>query len=374
VEEKMRAFCIVLTVLLIASVALGTEKEKRFEYPLPPTSRALDCSNAIPVTCGSTYTGSNIGVASTADLYSCVGWNETGGDVVYELVIEEGTCQIITGTISGMSADLDIFFLGSCDENDCLEYGNTSFTTSCLEPGTYYIVVDGYYGASSDYVLDVVCEECSCPTPPCCPFENDCYFIDFNETDGGFVTLPCNGNPVWDWAAVSNPDVPPIACEDVAVTNILGTNVNGDYGDDAGEIAYVGPFYISEYCTCLELCHFYDTENRFDGGNVKISTDGGATWTLVAPSRLYDDVGYSSNACIPLEEVFTGHTYSTVFHQDCFDVSAFGGMDIWVGFFFGSDGSVGYYPGWYIKWLKIGSDDSTPVEESSWGHIKAMYR
>ena len=168
--------------------------------------------------------------------------------------------------------------------------------------------------------------------------------------------------------------IPQVGCDDVVITKVLGTVLADDYPPNAGEIAMVGPYMITDACWCMELCHFYDTENRFDGGNVKISTDGGATWTLVAPSRLYDDVGYSSNACIPLEEVFTGHTYSTVFHQDCFDVSAFGGMDIWVGFFFGSDGSVGYYPGWYIKWLKIGSDDSTPVEESSWGHIKAMYR
>ncbi len=294
--------------------------------------------------------------------------------MVYEITVEAGACKTVTGTITGMTADLDIFFLGSCDENDCLAYGNSTFTSVCLEPGTYYIVIDGYNGASSNYTLTVSCADCNCPTPPCCPFDYVKHLVDFNTWDGGFWTLPCNGNPVWEWAAVTNPDVPAVACEDVPVTNILGTVVNGDYGDLAGETAVVGPFALNQYCTCLEICHFYDTENRFDGGNVKISTDNGATWTLITPSRLYDAVSYTGDVCVPLQDVFTGHGSSTFFHQDCFDISDYVGESILIGFFFGSDSSVGYYPGWYIKWLKIGSDDFSPVEGTSWGNIKAMYR
>jgi len=44
-----------------------------------------------------------------------------------------------------------------------------------------------------------------------------------------------------------------------------------------------------------------------------------------------------------------------------------------VAFDFGADTSV-FYPGWYIKWVKIGSDEFSPVEQSTWGNIKAMYR
>ena len=46
---------------------------------------------------------------------------------------------------------------------------------------------------------------------------------------------------------------------------------------------------------------------------------------------------------------------------------------MWFGFFFGSDGSI-VYPGWYVKWIKTGGGHTTPVEDSSWGAIKAMYR
>jgi hypothetical protein len=373
----MRAFCIVLAILLIASVAVANEKEKRFEYPVPTGARALDCTNATPIACD------NTGMPNNVVNYSCTGLNENGGEVVYEIELPPGQCYELTITMTPSGCDLDLFFLGSCDEGDCLSYSagvsTEVITTTCLEPGTYYIVVDGYGynppGAECPFTINVECVECECPTPPCCPFEFARYFIDFNLDDGSFWTAPCGGSPVWEWAAVSNPDVPATACEDVPVTHTLGTIVNGDYGNNAGETAVVGPFYIDQYCTCLELCHFYDTEFSYDGGNVKLSTDGGATWALITPSRPYDDNAlYSFNPCAPGEPGFSGHGSATFFHQDCFDISAFVGTDILVGFFFGSDNSIGSYPGWYIKWVKIGSDESSPVEDSSWGNIKALYR
>jgi hypothetical protein len=49
------------------------------------------------------------------------------------------------------------------------------------------------------------------------------------------------------------------------------------------------------------------------------------------------------------------------------------GQNILVGFFFGADSSISYR-GWAIKWLRIGGTDISPVENSSWGSIKALYR
>jgi hypothetical protein len=313
--------------------------------------------------------------------YGCTSLNENGGEVVYELNLPAGMCYEVTVTMTPSGCDLDLFFLGSCDESDCLYYsggtGTETIVTGCIESGTYYIVVDGYGstppGAQCPFTINVECAECECPVPPCCPFEYVKHLVDFNVWDGGFTVLPCNGASVWQWGPMTNPEVPEVACEDVPVTNILGTNIPGDYPVSSGEVAMIGPFGIDQYSTCLELCHYYDTENRFDGGNVKISTDAGATWTLLTPARLYDAVSYASCLCLPLEDAFTGHTHNTAFQQDCFDISDYVGTDIWIGFFFGSDSSV-TYPGWYIKWVKIGSNNSSPVEDSSWGNIKALYR
>jgi hypothetical protein len=381
-EAKMRAFCMVLTVLLIASVAVAGEKDKLSDVGVAPTSRALDCTGATPIACGQTLPGDNTGMPNNVVNYSCSPYlSENGGEVVYEFVVPTGLCYEVTVTMVPSGCDLDVFFLGSCNELECLYYSagvaTETIETGCLEPGTYYIVVDGYGssvpGAECPFDITVDCVECECPVPPCCPFENTVYLVDFNLDDGGYWLLPCGGVPTWEWGAMTNPEVPDIACDDVPVTNILATTLAGDYPGGAGEIAAVGPFFIDQYCTCLELCHFYDTEARYDGCNIKVSTDDGTTWTLLVPSRGYDQALNSSNACIPDEEAFTGHQFDTAFLRDCFDITDYVGMEITVGFFFGSDSSVNY-PGWYIKWVKIGSDDSSPVEDSSWGNIKALYR
>ena len=161
-----------------------------------------------------------------------------------------------------------------------------------------------------------------------------------------------------------------MACDDTPVTHILGTTLGGSYPSDAGEIAAMGPFYIDQYSTCLELCHYYHIEPCCDGGNVKVSTDGGATWTLIYPLAGYPRTCNTYPRCVPSEDAFGGN--SSTFIRDCFDLNPYMGQDVLVGFFFGSDGSV-QYAGWYIKWAKFG-DDATAAEPGSWGTIKSMMK
>lgn len=367
----MRTATVLLIALLVVGVAATAmaEKEKAFEQPGPGTKGLLDCSNATPVVCGNTYNGTNVGAPNNVQAYSCVGWTESGGEVVFTLELDN--CYAVTAQIVPDGCDLDVFILSACDEAECLTYGDTSATTDCLEPGTYYIVVDGYSAAECPFTLTVTCEPCECPEVPCCPYDYVCCWLDFNEEHCNLVFLPCEGEPVWEWDVPL--DIPDVACDDVVVTKVLGTVIAGNYPPYAGEIAMVGPYSITLDCWCMELCHYYDTESGFDGANVKITTDGGATWELITPARGYDLDAYSSPNCIGGEPVFSGHQYNTTFLRDCFDISDYIGQSVWFGFFFGSDSSV-QYPGWYIKWLKTGGGHVTPVEDTSWGAIKAMYR
>ena len=71
--EKMRALCIVLAVLLVASVAAADDKVKLWETPVQTAGRALDCTNAIPINCGDILSGDNTGLPNNVDYYSCVG-------------------------------------------------------------------------------------------------------------------------------------------------------------------------------------------------------------------------------------------------------------------------------------------------------------
>ena len=370
----MRTAVVLLVVALTLSAGTEAvaEKEKHFVQPQWWSRSLLDCADAIPISCYDVVTGTNVGAPGNVESYSCVGWLEGGGEVIYELVLDASVCYKVTAELSEMACDLDVFILGSCDEADCLAFGNTLAETQCLGPGTYYIVVDGYGEADCEYTLSVSCEECECAAAECCPVDYTCYEIDFGVSTGGFTTELCQGAAIWEWGIPVG--LPATACDGIPVTNVLGTVLGGNYLPNAGERAIVGPFDLTDECTCLELCHFYDIETGgYDGGNVKISADGGATWDILFPARLYDRDASTWPSCVPEEPILSGHQFNTEFLRDCFDLTDYIGSEVLIAFDFGADGSV-QYPGWYIQRLRIGGDQSSSIEDSSWGGIKSKYR
>ena len=42
----------------------------------------------------------------------------------------------------------------------------------------------------------------------------------------------------------------------------------------------------------LEFWHYYNSEANYDGGNVKISINGGTTWTLLTPVGGYSNTNF----------------------------------------------------------------------------------
>jgi hypothetical protein len=117
-------------------------------------------ADAIPINCGDVVNGTNdIPCDSSIDSYSCIGWTETGPEVFYQLLLLEPTTLDIV--ISNMSADLDIFLLPqSGSPDDCIEFGDSGISVDCLPAGLYYIAVDGYFGAISDFTLSLTCNSC----------------------------------------------------------------------------------------------------------------------------------------------------------------------------------------------------------------------
>ena len=123
--------------------------------------KGLDCSAAIPISCGSSYQGDTMGANSNVTYYNCSSWDESGPEEIYALTTE--AAGDITATLSDMDievVDLDVFMLSSCDENSTLAYGDQSASYSHAHPGTYYIVVDGYKRDSGSYTLDISCSAC----------------------------------------------------------------------------------------------------------------------------------------------------------------------------------------------------------------------
>ena len=165
----MRRFLLcTIALLLVGGVAFADALDKKIEAETAPAEvpvRALDCSGAIALNCGDVVSGDNTALVDNNASYGCVGWNESGAETVYLLVLTQD--QIVNFALSNMTADFDLFLLGSCDGADCLAYADNSVTTSCLTAGTYIVVVDGYSGATGTFDLTVTCSDC--PTPP----END---------------------------------------------------------------------------------------------------------------------------------------------------------------------------------------------------------
>ncbi|MBL0309109.1 MAG: hypothetical protein IPP77_05355 [Bacteroidetes bacterium] len=125
----------------------------------------LNCSNAIPVNCGTVLTNqTTVGGANNANSYACIpSWNESGPEKVY--VINTTTTGKIRAELLNANGNLDVFILSSCNNNS----GNCEYEVPATEyaelanapPGVYYIVVDGYNGYSGAYSLKIDCQ-CQC--------------------------------------------------------------------------------------------------------------------------------------------------------------------------------------------------------------------
>lgn len=116
---------------------------------------ALNCNNAVTLTCGQNYFGTTVGGNSDISNYACNSWVDSGPERVHTLTTT--STGNITATLSNLGGiDLDVWILGSCNPSNCLGTVSSNSSTFVNAPaGTYYIVVDGYLGASGSYTLNV---------------------------------------------------------------------------------------------------------------------------------------------------------------------------------------------------------------------------
>jgi hypothetical protein len=309
-------------MLGLAGMAGADDLAKKVEGELNaglPATNTLDCSGAIPIACGDLVSGDNSGGVSTADVYSCVGWNESGPDVVYELTL--ATDKIVTATISNMSADLDVFLLSACDENACLEYGNTSFTSECLTAGTYYIVVDGYNGAESAYDLEVTCIDCGGGGPENDTCEGAIDLCGLADGSGAFLV---------DYSTVTaNNDYEP---------GVYPSSCTG-FGASGGDVVY---------SVCLET-----------GGTLDLTQTGTHDMALYLITDCADPAGTclvgSDNCCTGADEVIS---YTNTGAPGTFYVIVDG---------YSSEGAGTVYG-------TVTGCCATATENSSWGEMKELFR
>lgn len=122
-----------------------------------PNGSAL-CTPDWTLECGDSDSWNNGASGSTnlINSYSCSSWDESGPEYAYTFSPSvDGQVEI---SLSNMSADLDLFVsTPGCNATSCIAYGNATASFDAVAGQIYYVVVDGYQGAVSDYTIGVSC-------------------------------------------------------------------------------------------------------------------------------------------------------------------------------------------------------------------------
>ncbi|MFA4948932.1 MAG: FlgD immunoglobulin-like domain containing protein [Candidatus Krumholzibacteriia bacterium] len=195
---------------------------------------------------------------------------------------------------------------------------------------------------------------------------SDYYAWDFEGTNGGFTAA----GPDWEWGV---PTTGPGSAH--SGTKLWATKLGGSYSQSSNSKLDLPPLKVpaSQPYATLTFWQWYNIEGSYDGGNVKISTDGGATWTLLTPDIGYNGTSRSTTAGIPLEPIFTGPATGNFWHKVTFNLTSYKGQTVVTRLHFGSDPSVALL-GWYVDDVMVaGCQDtdppkfiSTTVPSSTW--------
>ena len=166
-------------------------------------------------------------------------------------------------------------------------------------------------------------------------------FWNFEPDDGGFTSNDPSG---WQWGEPSAGGITAYSG-----IKVWATNLSGFYIDNAHWYLDSPEFLVPNNSNLL-FYHYYDFEGSdktlWDGGNVKISTDGGTIFNLITPIGGYDGTisalgqqgfGGSNGDWEPVE----------------FDLGTYADDNVIIRWHFASDGSQHNYYGWYVDDVAI---------------------
>lgn len=182
------------------------------------------------------------------------------------------------------------------------------------------------------------------------------YQEDFEFSDGGYTA---GGTAEWEYGAATAPPVP-VAGQG---PGMWATDLDGDYEVNTCAWLDSAPIDLSGYPAApgtgvsaarLAFRHWMHFEQRWDGGAVFASNDGGANWQMITPVGGYTHTMLTSaRNCLGLEvDQLAWSTSSTAPAEDAwnlaeFDVTPFLGGSVQFRWMMASDGSV-VKRGWYV--------------------------
>ncbi len=268
-----------------------------------------------------------INLGETVNLIATIG--NIGG------AIANNVTSVLSSTTAGITVlDANGNF-GSITQNNTANNTSDPYTIhvdSSVVPGTIaqfrIIVTSGYYTDTFYFTLPI-----------------EIYLIDLESNNGYYITEPITG--AWEWGV---PTSGPNGAH--SGTKVWATVLAGNYQNSANWKLTSESFTATASNPQLRFWHWYQMEasssvpgRAYDGGNVKISTNNGSTWTLIRPLGGYNGLGYTSNVGIPNESCYTG-TQST-WTEAVFNLPVLTGQQFLLRWHFGSDAAV-QQAGWYI--------------------------
>ncbi len=165
---------------------------------------------------------------------------------------------------------------------------------------------------------------------------------DFESDDGGLTETGID----WEWGIpTSGPG------NAHSGTKLWATVLGGTYSDNSDSRLFTPTLSLANIVdpilTYWQWYQFeYSSATFWDGGNIKISMDGGL-FQLVTPTGGYDGVINNPVNILHNEPVYGTTDLGNFWHQDTVDLASFAGHDIQVRFHFGTD-ALTVELGWYL--------------------------
>jgi hypothetical protein len=272
--------------------------------------------------------GNNNGIFNRGETVNLVVTVRNNGGAVAENV----TATLLTSTPLITIIDNQGSF-GTIAPDSTANNSTNSFTVasdSSIIPGTmaqFRVAVNyGFYSDTFQFSLPI-----------------EIYIANFENDNGGYTPSPLTGG--WEWGV---PTSGPGSAH--GGIKLWATILAGNYTNSANWTLTTPVFTATGNTPQLKFWHWYNMEQGtsgtiYDGGNVKISTNNGSTWTVITPVGGYTGTCTGTTPGVGGQQVYSGS--SGGWFEATFNLPVNAGQQFLLRWHFGSDGSI-VYAGWYV--------------------------